>query len=187
MANMEEYNESLWPVIYEDREEEMETCQLTLDPEAADDWLLMVPALPFITTRFIEMLLSNLKSLYRGRYVNVGCTVGAEESHIWTLSFNEESTKIPLVLLHGFGSGVGLWCLNYDALAAKRPVYAIDIVGFGRSSRPQFTRDPLEAEREFITTIEAWREKMNLEKFILLGHSFGGFLAASYSIKHPER
>lgn len=61
--------------------------------------------------------------------MNVGCTVGAEESHIWTLSFNEESTKIPLVLLHGFGSGVGLWCLNYDALAAKRPVYAIDIVG----------------------------------------------------------
>lgn len=37
MANMEEYNESLWPVIYEDREEEMETCQLTLDPEAADE------------------------------------------------------------------------------------------------------------------------------------------------------
>lgn len=72
---------------------------------------------------------ADLKSLYRGRYVNVGCTVGTEDSHIWTLSFNEESPKIPLVLLHGFGSGVGLWCLNYDALAAKRPIYAIDIVG----------------------------------------------------------
>lgn len=197
MADVEAYNESLWPVIYEDREKEMETCQLTVDPEAADEcsdtdswfgsWLRWCPTSLSLLREAEKMLLSNLKSLYRGRYVNVGCTVGTEDSHIWTLSFNEESPKIPLVLLHGFGSGVGLWCLNYDALAAKRPIYAIDIVGFGRSSRPQFTRDPLEAEREFITTIEAWREKMNLEKFILLGHSFGGFLAASYAIKHPER
>ncbi|KAG0725164.1 Protein ABHD4 [Chionoecetes opilio] len=60
-------------------------------------------------------------------------------------------------------------------------------MGFGRSSRPAFTKDPLEAEREFIISIEEWREKVGLEKFILLGHSFGGFLAASYAIKYPER
>ncbi|MPC88879.1 Protein ABHD4 [Portunus trituberculatus] len=59
--------------------------------------------------------------------------------------------------------------------------------GFGRSSRPAFTKDPLEAEREFIMSIDGWREKIGLEKFILLGHSFGGFLAAAYAIKHPER
>ncbi|XP_037802570.1 LOW QUALITY PROTEIN: (Lyso)-N-acylphosphatidylethanolamine lipase-like [Penaeus monodon] len=154
-------------------------------------WLRWCPTSLSLLREAEKMLLSNLKSLYRGRYVNVGCTVGAEESHIWTLSFNEESTKIPLVLLHGFGSGVGLWCLNYDALAAKRPVYAIDIVGFGRSSRPQFTRDPWRLRGKFITNharvVGVWRRRETLQKFILLGHSFGGFLAASYSIKHPER
>ncbi|XP_042884729.1 (Lyso)-N-acylphosphatidylethanolamine lipase-like [Penaeus japonicus] len=165
----------------------MEAGEQVGNPSWFGSWLRWCPTSLSLLREAEKTLLSNLKSLYRGRYVNVGCTVGTEDSHIWTLSFNEESAKVPLVLLHGFGSGVGLWCLNYDAFALKRPVYAIDIVGFGRSSRPQFTRDPLEAEREFITTIEAWREKMNLEKFILLGHSFGGFLAASYSIKHPER
>lgn len=28
---------------------------------------------------------------------------------------------------------------------------------------------------------------MQLEKFVLLGHSMGGFLAASYTMQHPER
>lgn len=71
----------------------------------------------------------DLKRSYRGRYVSVGCCVGKEESHVWTVSLNEESDSVPLVLLHGFGSGVGLWCLNLDALAADRPVYAMDIIG----------------------------------------------------------
>lgn len=61
------------------------------------------------------------------------------------------------------------------------------VIGFGRSSRPTFNSEALEAEGEFINSIEAWRSSLKLEKFILLGHSFGGFLAASYAIKHPDR
>lgn len=38
MAEIEPYNESLWPSIYESREEEVQVCQLTDDPEAADEW-----------------------------------------------------------------------------------------------------------------------------------------------------
>ncbi|KAK8392715.1 hypothetical protein O3P69_014861 [Scylla paramamosain] len=150
-------------------------------------WLRWCPTSLSMLREAEKVLLSNLKSSYTGRYVSVGCVVGGKESHVWTLSFNEDSDNIPLVLLHGFGSGVGLWCLNFDSFAAHRPVYALDILGFGRSSRPAFTKDPLEAEREFIMSIDGWREKVGLEKFILLGHSFGGFLAAAYAIKHPER
>lgn len=108
------------------------------------------------------------------------------DRHIWTLSFNSSSRNVPLVLLHGLGTGCALWMLNFRSLAKDRPVYVIDVLGFGRSSRPNFSADPVLAEIEFVESIEAWRKKMKLELFVLLGHCFGGFLAASYAIRYPD-
>ncbi|EEB12421.1 Abhydrolase domain-containing protein, putative [Pediculus humanus corporis] len=133
-----------------------------------------------------KKILSYLKTAYRGSYVDIGPSVGISDK-IWTLSLNEESKKTPILLLHGLASGVALWVLNLDSFAATRPVYAIDVLGFGRSSRPLFSSDGLEAEQQLVRSIEAWRKEMKLEKMILLGHSMGGFLAASYAIKYPDR
>lgn len=71
---------------------------------------------------------AGLKTSYRGWYVDIGSVVGSADK-IWTISLNEESPKTPLVLLHGLGAGVALWCLNLDTLASNRPVYAIDVLG----------------------------------------------------------
>lgn len=133
-----------------------------------------------------KKILSCLKTAYRGWYVDIGPVVGTADK-IWTISLNEESPRIPIVLLHGLGAGVALWCLNLDALASQRPVYAIDILGFGRSSRPVFSSEAKEAEEQLVRSVEEWRREMQLEKFVLLGHSMGGFLAASYTIQYPER
>ena len=106
---------------------------------------------------------------------------------IRTIETPIKSNRLPLVLLHGFGAGVGFWTLNIDSLSEEQRLYAVDVLGFGRSSRPTFPSDGAEAEKVFIQSIEEWREKVGLEKFILLGHSFGGYLACSYSLAHPER
>lgn len=45
----------------------------------------------------------------------------------------------------------------------------------------------MEAEQQMIESIEAWRKQVNLNNFILLGHSFGGYLATSYAINYPDR
>uniref|UniRef100_A0A2K5LT33 AB hydrolase-1 domain-containing protein n=2 Tax=Cercopithecinae TaxID=9528 RepID=A0A2K5LT33_CERAT len=54
-------------------------------------------------------------------------------------------------------------------------------------NKPAFPRDPEGAEDEFVTSIETWQETMGIPSMTLLGHSLGGFLATSYSIKYPDR
>ncbi|XP_047000039.1 1-acylglycerol-3-phosphate O-acyltransferase ABHD5-like [Schistocerca americana] len=150
------------------------------------EWLQWCPASADMLRTIERKILSYLKTTYRGWYVDIGPVVGSSDK-IWTISLNEDSPRTPIVLLHGLAAGVALWCLNLDALARTRPVYAIDLLGFGRSSRPNFSSDALEAEQQFVRSVEEWRREMKLEKMILLGHSMGGFLAASYSLTYPNR
>ncbi|XP_066274412.1 1-acylglycerol-3-phosphate O-acyltransferase ABHD5-like, partial [Branchiostoma lanceolatum] len=107
---------------------------------------------------------------------------------IWTLKVrSKKPDALPIVMIHGFGGAAGFYFLNFDALAEHRAVYAFDILGFGRSSRHEFSTKPDVAEEEFVESIEEWRKGVGLERFIMMGGSFGGFLAASYAIKHPDR
>lgn len=133
-----------------------------------------------------KTILSCLKTAYKRFYVDIGSVVGQSDK-IWTISLNDESPKTPLVLLHGMGAGLALWCPNLDALAATRPVYAFDLLGFGRSSRPKFSSDASKAEAQWVESVEEWRREVNLSQFILLGHSLGGYIATAYAMKYPER
>ena len=101
---------------------------------------------------------------------------------------DDNSADVPLVLVHGFGGGVGIWVKNLDALSRNRTVYAFDLLGFGRSSRPNFPpRDADAVEKRFVASIDAWRRELGIERFTLLGHSLGAYLATSYAIAHPSR
>ncbi|XP_052233375.1 (Lyso)-N-acylphosphatidylethanolamine lipase-like [Dreissena polymorpha] len=108
------------------------------------------------------------------------------QHRIRTIVANKDKPKTPLVMIHGLGGGVGVWVHNIDSLAEKRPVYAFDLLGFGRSSRHEFSHRAQPIEKEFVESIEEWRKEIKIDKMALLGHSLGGYLASAYSIKYPE-
>ena len=127
-----------------------------------------------------------MSSKYTDFHVEVGTN-----TYIHTVKFEPATPPpdpaTPLVMVHGFGCGIPQYYKNYDSLHANREVYGIDLPGYGRSTRVKFTDCPEENENLFVEYLEKWRVGVGLEKFILLGHSFGAFLCAAYSIKYPSR
>lgn len=127
-----------------------------------------------------------VKTSFKRFHVDIGSCVGPSDK-IWTLSMNTESLHTPIVLLHGYASAIGFWMLNLDDFAVNRPVYAIDLLGFGKSSRPKFSSVPQEIQEQYVMFLEKWRESMKIPKMILLGHSLGGFISSCYALKYPHR
>ncbi|KAI0393483.1 alpha/beta-hydrolase [Xylariaceae sp. FL0594] len=99
-----------------------------------------------------------------------------------------------LVMLHGYGAGLGFYYKNFEPLSRLRgwKIYALDWLGMGNSKRPPFkisAKDPkdkiTEAENWFVDSLEEWRKIRKLDKFTVIGHSLGGYLAISYALKYP--
>lgn len=89
----------------------------------------------------------------------------------------------PLVVLHG-GPGLDLSYLapDLEPLTRRHRVIFYDQRGSGRSSPAQnVTADVLVAD------LDALRRRLNFRRLTLLGHSWGGGLAALYAMAHPDR
>ncbi|KUI57511.1 hypothetical protein VP1G_04801 [Cytospora mali] len=105
-----------------------------------------------------------------------------------------EETEETIVMLHGYGAGLGFFYQNFEPITRVQGwrLYALDMLGMGNSSRTPFrikAKDPqekiAEAESFFIDALEEWRKIRKIEKFTLLGHSLGGYLATAYALKYP--
>jgi pimeloyl-ACP methyl ester carboxylesterase len=91
-----------------------------------------------------------------------------------------------LVIIHGFASGLATFVSVYEKLYNIYDIYAIDLIGYGLSSKPIFSNDYILSETLFIDSIEAWRIKLNLKSIIICAHSFGCYVSTNYYNKYPD-
>jgi pimeloyl-ACP methyl ester carboxylesterase len=100
----------------------------------------------------------------------------------YTAAYLEQGQGIPIIFLHGFLGEASAWDLIAQQLSGQFRCIAIDLLGFGESSKPKLKYTiwhQVEFLQEFITA-------MQLDKFYLAGHSYGGWTAAAYAIAQVE-
>jgi proline iminopeptidase len=102
-----------------------------------------------------------------------------------SLAWRETGAGPPL-LCHSGGPGASAALFGaLDELAAERTLLLLDPRGTGASDRPA---DPSAyALEEYAADIEVLREELGLDTLDVLGHSHGGFVAATWGGTHPER
>jgi proline iminopeptidase len=99
------------------------------------------------------------------------------------LWFETRGSGPPLALIPG-GPGLASDYLGplADLLTSSFTVVLVDSRGCGRS-RP---RNSYEIA-DHVADLEAVRLALNLERWTVVGHSFGGALALAYALEHPDR
>lgn len=91
----------------------------------------------------------------------------------------------PMVLIHGFLSSNHQWDLNRGRLGEVHRLYLVELVGHGRSHSP----DDADAYRPaaVLAGIEQVRATHGIDRWWVVGQSYGGAVAARYCLAHPER
>ncbi len=92
------------------------------------------------------------------------------------------SQRPPLLLVHGFGASTDHWRKNITQLQNNFEVWAIDLLGFGRSAKPNWQYNG-----------DLWRDQLNdfITKFIgqptvLVGNSLGGYACLCVAAQCPD-
>lgn len=99
--------------------------------------------------------------------------------------YRAEGSGIPIVLIHGAGAAADTWVRNIDPLSAAGPVFAPDLLGHGFTDAVDMTgRAPQDVQLEhLLRLIDHW----GLDRFIVVGSSFGGLLAALMYFARPDQ
>ncbi len=91
---------------------------------------------------------------------------------------------VPVVFLHGLAGDRTVWKEQLESLRATRRAIAIDLRGHGESS-PSASGDY--SIPAFVADVVAAVNALELDRFVLVGHSLGGAVAAGYAGASPER
>jgi len=92
----------------------------------------------------------------------------------------DKTRGIPLVFVHGAGSSHLIWALQLRDFSEEYRTIALDLSGHGKSEDVAGTPS---IENNFAEEVASLIRHLQLESLILVGHSMGGAVAMSYSLK----
>ena len=91
---------------------------------------------------------------------------------------------LPVVFLHSFAGDSGHWSSQLARARHQRRALAMDLRGHGKSAAPP---DNDYAVESLVKDLGAVVDKLQIKRFVLVGHSMGGAVAIKYAGAHPNR
>lgn len=98
------------------------------------------------------------------------------------VSYKKQGSGKRVVLLHGWGGCADSFLPVFNYLSLKFEVYAIDFPGFGESDSPP---EPWDVTN-YKDMLHRFFDLLNIEKAMIIGHSFGGRVAILFSASNPS-
>ncbi len=114
-------------------------------------------------------------SLPQDKYVKVGDI----NTRYWAAG--DKGSNV--ILVHGLGGFIENWMYNVEPLSKKHRVFAMDLVGFGRSDKTPLVKD-IDILVQFIGD---FMDRMNIKKATLVGNSLSGGLVLQFALQYPEK
>lgn len=90
----------------------------------------------------------------------------------------------PIVLLHGTSSSLHTWQGWSDELIQQRRVIRFDLPGFGLTGPSPDNIYSIESYVQFVIQV---LDQLQVERFVVAGNSFGGYIAWMTAWQHPDR
>jgi len=131
----------------------------------------------FIGTRLIERAHPP-----RGRFI----AIGGLRQHVVELGESAGAREqAPIVLIHGAGCNLEDMRLALgERLAARRRVIMVDRAGMGWSERAARRGSSPSYQAAILRDV---LDRLGIERAIVVGHSWGGTLAVTFALDHPQR
>ena len=102
------------------------------------------------------------------------------------LTYDDEGPRdaeaVPLVFVHGWTANRHRWDHQLAHFSTGRRVIRLDLRGHGESSGAG-VRTIAELARDVLALLD----HLEVERFVLIGHSMGGMISQTIALAHPER
>ena len=87
----------------------------------------------------------------------------------------------PIILVHGIGQYVEYWASAINELAAQHQVYALDLLGHGKTDKPQNISYTIDDLSQFV---KDFMSALGIDKAHIVGHSLGGTISFRLVFNH---
>lgn len=96
-----------------------------------------------------------------------------------------DKTDKTVILIHGYTASTVSWAATAKRLAENGfRVITLDLVGFGFSGKPKSFDYTINSQAR---TVERLMDRLGIGRATVVGHSYGGAVAATLALDYPER